>query len=47
MLLKPAAQMTEMVNSSMRSSRLVLPQMLSYGFWSLPLICFHESHLSL
>jgi hypothetical protein len=34
-------------NSSMRSSRLALPRLISCGLWSLPLFCFCESHHSL
>jgi hypothetical protein len=47
-LLKPTSQkMKTDKNSSIRSSRLALPWLLSYGLWCLPLFCFHKSHLSL
>jgi hypothetical protein len=40
LLLKPTAQKILMENSLTRSSRLVLPRLLSCGVWSFPLICF-------
>jgi hypothetical protein len=42
LLYKHAAQKVkmDMKNSSMRSSRLALPRLISCGLWSLPLFCF-------
>jgi hypothetical protein len=46
--LKPAAQkMMVDWNSTMRSSRLTLPQLLSCGLCNLPLICLRESRRNL
>jgi hypothetical protein len=48
LLLKPIVQkMMVDWNSSMRSSSILLPRLLTYGLWNLPVICLCHSHRSL